>query len=176
MGRTWARHVWLENVYNRKRQIATTVACVTNSLLVIWCYSRNASIVSVPDDCYSRNASIVSVPDECYSRNASIVSVPNECYSRNASIVSVPDECYSRNVSIVSVPDECYSRNVSIVSVYIFPWARLELTTLVIKGTDCIGSCKSNYHTNTTTTVPWLNVIWKNVKYKPILVVFIFIV
>ena len=26
-----------------------------------------------------------------------------------------------------------------------------ELTTLVVIGTDCIGSCKSNYHTNMTT-------------------------
>ena len=26
-----------------------------------------------------------------------------------------------------------------------------ELTTLVVIGTDCIGSCKSNYHTITTT-------------------------
>ena len=30
----------------------------------------------------------------------------------------------------------------------------LELTTLVMVGTDCIGSCKSNYHTITTTTDP----------------------
>ena len=29
-----------------------------------------------------------------------------------------------------------------------------ELTTLVVIGTDCIGSCKSNYLTITTTTVP----------------------
>ena len=29
-----------------------------------------------------------------------------------------------------------------------------ELTTLVVIGTDCIGSCKSNYHTTTTTTAP----------------------
>jgi len=29
-----------------------------------------------------------------------------------------------------------------------------ELTTLVVIGTDCIGSCKSNYNTITTTTVP----------------------
>ena len=29
-----------------------------------------------------------------------------------------------------------------------------ELTTLVVIGTDCIGSCKSNYHTITTTTAP----------------------
>ena len=28
---------------------------------------------------------------------------------------------------------------------------RLELTTLVVVGTDCIGSHKSNYHTITTT-------------------------
>ena len=28
--------------------------------------------------------------------------------------------------------------------------AEFELTTLVVIGTDCIGSCKSNYHTITT--------------------------
>jgi hypothetical protein len=29
-----------------------------------------------------------------------------------------------------------------------------KLTMLVVIGTDCIGSCKSNYHTITTTTAP----------------------
>ena len=29
-----------------------------------------------------------------------------------------------------------------------------ELTTLVVIGTDYIGSCKSNYHTITTTMAP----------------------
>jgi hypothetical protein len=29
-----------------------------------------------------------------------------------------------------------------------------QFTTLVVTGTDCTGSCKSNYHTITTTTVP----------------------
>ena len=29
-----------------------------------------------------------------------------------------------------------------------------ELTTLVVVDTDCIGSCKSNYHKITTTTAP----------------------
>ena len=33
-------------------------------------------------------------------------------------------------------------------------WTGFELTTSVVIGTDCIGSCKSNYHTITTTTVP----------------------
>jgi hypothetical protein len=32
------------------------------------------------------------------------------------------------------------------------PWSRFELTTSVVIGTDYIGSCKSNYHTNMTTT------------------------
>ena len=33
-------------------------------------------------------------------------------------------------------------------------WTGFELTTLVVIGTDCIGSCKSNYHMITTTTTP----------------------
>jgi hypothetical protein len=33
-------------------------------------------------------------------------------------------------------------------------WTGLELITLVVIGTDCTGSCKSNYHTITTTTAP----------------------
>ena len=32
--------------------------------------------------------------------------------------------------------------------------AGFELTTLVVIGTDCISSCKFNYHTITTTTAP----------------------
>ena len=36
------------------------------------------------------------------------------------------------------------------------PWLRFELTTSVVIGTDCIGSCKSNYRTITATTPPLL--------------------
>jgi hypothetical protein len=36
---------------------------------------------------------------------------------------------------------------------YTSPWSRFELTSVVI-GTDCIGSCTSNYHTITATTAP----------------------
>ena len=43
-------------------------------------------------------------------------------------------------------------------------WAGFELTTLVVMGTDCIGSYKSNYHTITTTTAPMFlvkqRIIW----------------
>jgi hypothetical protein len=33
-------------------------------------------------------------------------------------------------------------------------WVGFKLTTLVVISTDCIGSCKSNYHMITTTTAP----------------------
>jgi hypothetical protein len=36
----------------------------------------------------------------------------------------------------------------------VYIWVGFELTTLVVIGTDCIGSCKSNYRTITTMTAP----------------------
>jgi len=41
-----------------------------------------------------------------------------------------------------------------------FSWARFERTTLAVIGTDCIGSCKSNYHTITVTTAPSKKRYW----------------
>ena len=39
---------------------------------------------------------------------------------------------------------------------YTSPWTGFKLTTLVVIGSDCTGSCKSNYHmiTITTTAAP----------------------
>jgi len=34
-------------------------------------------------------------------------------------------------------------------------WTGFELTTLVVKGTDCNGSYKAHYSTIATTTAPW---------------------
>ena len=42
------------------------------------------------------------------------------------------------------------------IMLYTSPWSRFELTTSVVIGTDCIGSCKPNYHTITATMVPIL--------------------
>ena len=42
------------------------------------------------------------------------------------------------------------------IMLYTSPWLRFELTTSVVIGTDCIGSCKSNYHMITATTTPVL--------------------
>ena len=44
------------------------------------------------------------------------------------------------------------------IMLYISPSSRFELTTSVAIGTDCIGSCKSNYHTSTATNAPLLTI------------------
>jgi hypothetical protein len=38
------------------------------------------------------------------------------------------------------------------IMLYTSSWSRFDLTTSMVIGTDCIGSCKSNYHTITATT------------------------
>jgi hypothetical protein len=38
------------------------------------------------------------------------------------------------------------------IMLYSSPWSIFELTIWVVTGTDCIDSCKSNYHTITVTT------------------------
>jgi hypothetical protein len=48
---------------------------------------------------------------------------------------------------------------------YTLPSARFELTTLMVIGTDCTGSCKSNYHMIMTTTASQKN-SKKMVPYK----------
>ena len=35
-------------------------------------------------------------------------------------------------------------------------WSRYELTTSMVTGTDCIGRCKSNYHTIMTMTTSFI--------------------
>ena len=50
------------------------------------------------------------------------------------------------------------------------PWSRFKLTTSMVIGTDCIGSCKSNYPTITAMTAPkkcWYIFFFKNKKHLP---------
>jgi hypothetical protein len=46
--------------------------------------------------------------------------------------------------------------------------SRFELTTSVVIGSDCIGSCKSNYHTIKITTAPQICNFWKKRNHFPI--------
>ena len=54
-----------------------------------------------------------------------------------------------KSTDLSQVNDKLYQ-----IMLYTSPWSRFELTTSVVIGTDCIGSCKSNYHTITATTAP----------------------
>jgi len=50
---------------------------------------------------------------------------------------------------LLQITDKLYH-----IMLYTSPWSRFELTTSVVIGTDCIGSCESNYHPITATTAP----------------------
>ena len=46
-------------------------------------------------------------------------------------------------------------------------WAGFELATLVVKGTDYIGNCKSNYHNMITTMTTMASLYWYCITYCP---------
>ena len=54
-----------------------------------------------------------------------------------------------KTTDLSQVTDKLYH-----IMLYTSPWSRFELTTSVVIGTDCIGSCKYNYHTIMSTTTP----------------------
>ena len=55
------------------------------------------------------------------------------------------------------------------IMLYTSLWSRFELTTSVVIGTDCIGSCKSNYHTITDTTTSVTTEIYNHLFFKILL-------
>ena len=54
-----------------------------------------------------------------------------------------------KTTDLSQVTDKLYH-----IMLYTSPWSWFEFTTSVVMGTDCIGSCKSNYYTNTARTAP----------------------
>ena len=68
----------------------------------------------------------------------------------NISVVSWRSVLFGENRRLLQVTDKLYH-----IMLYTSPWSGFELETSMMIGTDCIGSCKSNYHTITATTTPY---------------------
>ena len=58
-----------------------------------------------------------------------------------------------KTIDLTQVTDKLYH-----IMLYTSPWSKFQLTTSVMIGTDCIGSCKSTYNTITATTAPPLRI------------------
>jgi hypothetical protein len=68
-------------------------------------------------------------------------------------------ENLEKTTDLPQVTDKLYH-----IMLYTSPSSRFKLTTSVVIGSDCIGSCKSNHHTITARTT--LNCVVLDLKYK----------
>ena len=68
-----------------------------------------------------------------------------------------------KTTDLSQVTDKLYH-----IMLYTSPWSRFKLTTSMVICADCIGSCKSNYHTITATTAP--QYIWYDMYSQYILI------
>jgi hypothetical protein len=60
-----------------------------------------------------------------------------------------------KTTDLSQVTDKLYH-----IMLYTSPWLRFELTTSVVIGTDCIGSCKNQLPYNHGHDDPWYNLQW----------------
>jgi hypothetical protein len=75
-----------------------------------------------------------------------------------------------KTTDLSQVTDKLYH-----IMLYTSSWSRFELTTSVVIGTDCIDSCKSNYHT-ITAIFPKFHYIVLNIIYICVCAIFVDII
>ena len=63
-------------------------------------------------------------------------------------------EYQEKTIDLPQVTDKLYH-----IMLYTSPWTGFELTTSVMRSTNCIGSCKSNYHTIMAKTDPCYKIL-----------------
>ena len=118
--------------------------------------------------------------DRCYIYNALILNINifNLCQKMilitvKIMVCNVIQQYFSYIVAAIFIgggnkrprrrPPTCHKSLTNLITwcfiEYTSQWTRFELTTLVVIDTDCIVSCKSNYHT-ITTTLALLNLLF----------------
>jgi hypothetical protein len=110
-------------------------------------WSTNVRIL-FPDTCTNLLVSVVighgsltcTYMYHCYSIRLFVYFMVFNATFNNISVIPW------RSVLLVEEADKLYH-----IMLYTSPWQRFELTTSAVIAIDCIGSCKSNYHTITST-------------------------
>ena len=75
----------------------------------------------------------------------------------NATFNNISVLLVEKTTNLSQVADKFYH-----IMLYTSSWSRFELTTSVVIGTDCMGSCKSNYRTIKIMTAPSFCWYWWN--------------
>jgi hypothetical protein len=85
-----------------------------------------------------------------------IIPISNLSKSLECSSCAVDHECEPRSGQTKDYKIDicCFSAKHTAFMLYTSPWSRFEPKISVMIGTDCIGSCKSNYHTIMPMTAP----------------------
>jgi hypothetical protein len=97
------------------------------------------------------NSPICNLCLPCYNLKIDVCLMVFNAPFNNISVISWQSVLLvEKTTDLSQVTDKLYH-----IMLCTSPLSRFELPRTVVIGTDCIGSCKSNYHTIKATTVLW---------------------